>query len=66
MHIQRLTTPLLMIWLVALALAGAFGSFGVPGWVLLATLGAFPLLVARQIGREPALTMSESINAARR
>ena len=66
MHIQRLTTSLLAIWLVALALAGAFGTFGFAGWMLLAALGAFPLIVVRQIGREPAPTMSESINEARR
>ena len=58
--------PLLALWVVALALAGAFGSFGIPGWTLIATLGAIPVVVARQLVREPAPTMSESINAARR
>ena len=66
MQIQRLTTPLLVTWLLALALAGAFGSFGIPGWALIATLGVLPLIMVRQIRREPAPTMSERINAARR
>jgi hypothetical protein len=66
MYIHRLTMSLLGIWLLALALAGAFSSFGFPGWMLLATLGAVPLIIARQLGREPAPTMSETINDARR
>ena len=66
MHIAQLSTPLFVTWLASLTLAGAFGSFGIAGWALLATLGAVPLIVVRQIGREPAPTLSESINAARR
>jgi hypothetical protein len=56
MHFQRLTPLLVTIWLLALGLAGTFGQFGIPGWVLLSTLAVFPLMTARHIRREPALT----------
>ena len=66
MHIERLTTALLVFWLLALALAGTLGSFGIPGWALVTMLGVFSLIMVRQIGRGPAPTLSERINGARR
>jgi hypothetical protein len=66
MQLHQLTIPLLVSWLLLLVLAGSFGGFGIPGWALLGVLGSFPLILARQIGRGPAPTMSESIRAARR
>ena len=66
MHIPHMRTPLIITWLLALAAAGVLGGFTIPGWTFLTGLGLFPLVVLRRIDREPALTLSESIQAARR
>ena len=66
MRLHYPTIALLASWLLVLVLAGTFGNFGIAGWGLLCVIGSFPLILVRQIGREPAPTMSESIRAARR
>jgi hypothetical protein len=63
---HHLTISLSVSWLLVLVLAGSFSSFGLPGWALLSVLGSFPLILALQIQRGPAPTMSEAIRAARR
>lgn len=66
MQLHHLTIMLLVSWLVVLVLAGSFSSYGLPGWALLGVLGSLPLILALQIRRGPAKTMSEAIRAARR
>ena len=66
MNIQQMKTPLVVSWLIALAVTGVLGSFGIPGWTMLGGLALIPLLVLRQMQGGPAQTMSETIRAARR
>ena len=64
MTLERLTTVLLLAWLLVLATASSLGNFYIGGWALLSVLAAAPVLLMRQINHN--LALSESLQAARR
>ena len=55
MNLERLTTVLLVAWLLVLATAGTLGNFYIAGWALLSMLAAAPLLLTPQLARAPAV-----------
>lgn len=65
-HLYKKAT-VTVLWVLVMAAVGLTGGVtSVRGWVLLTSLALLPPILLLRLWNEPAQTMSESINAARR